>query len=58
MNLQEIAGSQPTNRALQLKLQQQSKKVSQLETENKWLRDQLKKAREGGTWDNRRKHRK
>ena len=44
MNLREIAGSQPPNRALQLKIQQQSRQIAQLEAENKWLREQLTKA--------------
>ena len=46
MNLREIAGNQSPNRALQLKIQQQSKQIAQLEAENKWLREQLVKALE------------
>lgn len=46
MNLREIAGGQPPNRALQLKIQQQSKQIAQLEEENHWLRAQLAKAAE------------
>ena len=41
MNLQEIAGGQMSNQALQAKLQKQSKQIEQLETENRWLREQL-----------------
>ncbi len=44
MNLHEIAGGKTSNRALQLKIQQQSRQIAQLEAENKWLRDQLSKA--------------
>ena len=44
MNLREIAGGQPQNRVLQRKLQQQQKQITQLEAENQWLREQLKKA--------------
>ena len=43
MNLREIAGA-PPNRALQLKIQQQSRQIAQLEAENKWLRERLAKA--------------
>ena len=43
MNLQEIAGNQSHNRALQLKVQQQIRQIAQLEAENKWLREQLSK---------------
>ena len=46
MNLQEIAGGQPQNRVLQRKLQQQSRQIAQLETENQWLKEQLRKAAE------------
>ena len=41
MNLHEIAGGQPPNRVLQLKIRQQAKQISQLEAENQWLREQL-----------------
>ena len=41
MNLQEIADGQISNRALQAKLQKQSKQIEQLEIENRWLREQL-----------------
>ena len=41
MNLQEIAGGQISYRALQAKLQRQNKQIEQLETENRWLREQL-----------------
>ena len=44
MNLREIAGGQLPNRALQLKIQQQSKQIAQLEEENRWLRDRLAKS--------------
>lgn len=47
MNLREIAGGQPPNRALQLKVQQQSRQIAQLEAENKWLREQLAKVTAG-----------
>ena len=46
MNLREIAGGQPQNRVLQRKLQQQSRQIAQLEAENQWLREQLRKAAE------------
>lgn len=48
MNLREIAGNQPPNRALQLKIQQQSRQIAQLQEENRWLREQLAKAVDGG----------
>jgi hypothetical protein len=51
MNLREIAGGQPPNRALQLKIQQQSRQIDQLKSENKWLREQLVKVAAAG--DNR-----
>ena len=46
MNLREIAGGQPQNRVLQRKLQLQQRQIVQLEAENKWLREQLKKVME------------
>ena len=46
MNLREIAGGQPPNRALQAKIQQQSRQIEHLKEENQWLREQLRKATE------------
>ena len=43
MNLREIAGNQPPNRALQLKIQQQARQIAQLQEENRWLKEQLAK---------------
>lgn len=44
MNLREIAGNHFPPKVLQAKLQQQRRQIEQLEEENRWLKEQLKKA--------------
>ena len=44
MNLQEIAGNHFPPKVLQGKLQQQRRQIEQLEEENRWLKEQLKRA--------------
>lgn len=44
MNLREMAAALPA-KGLRAKLQQQEKRIKQLEEENQWLREQLENVR-------------